>query len=89
MVFIAQGMAAAQQQPLVETSFTQHLLVPVTVHQKLEDVGHSQLQVKSVLEGTRERKQHLVLLHLQLAKQKQRSVIHCHIKVSSNGKTDK
>lgn len=52
MVFIAQGLTAALQQPLVEASFTQHLLVPFTVHQELEDVGHCQLQVKGMLEGT-------------------------------------
>lgn len=51
MVLVAQRLAAALQQPLVEAGFTQHLLVPLTVHQELEDVGHGQLQVQSVLQG--------------------------------------
>lgn len=49
MVFVTQGLTAALQQPLVEASFTQHLLVPLTVHQELEDVGHCQLQVEGML----------------------------------------
>lgn len=50
MVFISQCLAAALQQPLVEAGLTQHLLVPLTVHQKLQDVGHRQLQVQGMLE---------------------------------------
>lgn len=51
VVLIAQGLTAALQQPLVEAGFTQHLLVPLAVHQELEDVGHCQLQVESMLQG--------------------------------------
>ena len=50
VVLVTQGLTAALQQPLVEAGFTQNLLVPLTVHQELEDVGHSQLQVQSMLE---------------------------------------
>lgn len=54
MVFVAQRLTAALQQPLVEAGLTQHLLVPLTVHQQLEDVSHRQLQVESMLEGRQE-----------------------------------
>lgn len=50
MVFVSQGLTAALQQPLVEAGLAQHLLVPLTVHQKLQDVGHRQLQVQGMLE---------------------------------------
>lgn len=63
MVLVAQGLTAALQQPLVEARFAQHLLVPLTVHQELEDVGHRQLQVQGVLEGNRKR---LLVLTLYL-----------------------
>lgn len=50
MVLIAQSLAAALQQPLVEAGLAQYLLVPLTVNQQLEDVGHRQLQIQSMLE---------------------------------------
>lgn len=59
MVFIAQGLTAALQQALVEASFTQHLLVPFTVHQELEDVGHCQLQVQGVLGRKQKEEEHI------------------------------
>lgn len=51
VVLVAQRLAAALQQPLVEAGLAQHLLVPLAVHQQLEDVGHCQLQVQGVLCG--------------------------------------
>lgn len=49
MVFVAEGLTAALQQPLVEAGLTQHLLVPLAVHQELKDVGDGKLEVQSVL----------------------------------------
>lgn len=57
MVFITEGLTAALQQPLMEAGLTQHLLVPLTVHQELQDVGHSQLQVEGMLGGDRRGRQ--------------------------------
>lgn len=51
MVFVSQGLAAALQQPLMEAGLAQHLLVPLAVHQKLQDVGHRQLQIQGVLKS--------------------------------------
>lgn len=65
MVFITQGLTTALQQPLVETSFAQHLLVPFTVHKELKDVGYSQLQVQGMLKGMRQRGETLIFLDLQ------------------------
>lgn len=50
VVFIAERLAAALQQPLVEAGLTQHLLVPLAVHQELQDVGNGELEVQGMLE---------------------------------------
>lgn len=51
VVFIAEGLAAALQQSLMVAGFTQHLLIPLAVHQELQDVGDCQLQVEGMLGG--------------------------------------
>lgn len=51
VVLVSQGLAAALQQPLMEAGLAQNLLVPLAVHQKLQDVGHRQLQIQGMLES--------------------------------------
>ena len=49
VVLVPQRVATALQQPLVQPCLTQHLLVPLAVHQHLQQVGHCQLQVQRML----------------------------------------
>lgn len=49
VVLICQSSAASLQKSCVEPSFTHDLLVSLCMHQRLQDVGHCQLEIQRML----------------------------------------